>query len=219
MTKLRIEHAWLAAGWLALLPACSSDKPEAAHGQPGASTGNEAPPDATSGTPQAQSPTSGRGPLQIGSDAEIAHIVDSVDKAEIEQAQLAQSRAKNARVQSFAAQMIQDHTRSRNKLAELAQTGGFSPQPSDTSRTLEGTHVQTMHGLRNADAASFDQTYMSAQVQQHRDVLNMLTDQLIPAAKNADVKTQLVSTRSLVEHHLEEAMAIQRELANSAPTR
>jgi predicted outer membrane protein len=71
--------------------------------------------------------------------------------------------------------------------------------------------------LKNADAASFDQSYMHAQVEQHREVLNMLTDQLIPAAKNPDLKSQLVTTRSVVQHHLEMAMGIQQELAGQPP--
>jgi len=218
MIKLRPEHVVIAAGWLGFLPACSKDEAQSQSQSPapGASVGDEAPPDQSAVATQ-QSTGAMPNPAMIGSDSQVAMIVSTVDSGEIEQAQLAQSRAKNARVQSFAQQMIQDHTSSKSKGGQLMQQAGLMPEASDTSRTLESQGMQTLQELKNADAASFDATYMRAQVKQHRDVLNMLTDQLIPVAKNSDLKSQLVTMRSLVQHHLEMAMGIQQELQGQPP--
>ena len=218
MIQLKTRDVVIVAGWLACLPACAKDEPKAPYVAPGASVGDEAAPADQSGMATQQSTgTTTPSPTLITNDAQIVQIVATLDTGEIQQAQLAQTHARNPRVQAFAEQMIRDHTQSKVKGAELAQQAGVVPEPSDTSRALESKAMQTLQQLQNAAAAAFDPSYMRAQVDQHREVLNLLTDRLIPSARRADVKSQLVTTRSVVQHHLEMAMGLAQELQGQPP--
>jgi putative membrane protein len=199
---------------------CSSSGPSSDQ-TAAASTGDEAPPAAPTTAPASSpvpnpsaGPRSVPGPgYTIESEGQVLQILSDVDSAEIEQAKLAQSKAGNARVQHFAAQMISEHTASKNKGTQLAQTLATSPEPSGASRMLQAKALQTSENLKAVPAASFDRAYIQAQLDQHRDVLATINDQLLPAAKNDALRNQLGETQRMVTHHIEMATAIQRELA------
>jgi predicted outer membrane protein len=76
-----------------------------------------------------------------------------------------------------------------------------------------------LEGLKQADATSFDSLYISAQVQQHQEVLDMLNGQLIPAATNPELKAQLEKAHTMVQKHLTDAKDIQQSLTTSTAPR
>lgn len=53
-----------------------------------------------------------------------------------------------------------------------------------------------------------DKDYMMSQVEVHRKALNTLDTQLIPNAKNAELKSMLTQTRTAVAIHLKKAEQI-----------
>jgi putative membrane protein len=216
---------------------CSSDEPstQASYAQPAASQGdemtpNEAPPAQTA---QATPPTpivTAESPAPVApadvpaqpteaaaqlNDAQIAKITDAVDSGEVEQAQLAATKAKNARVKKFANQMIAQHTQSKQKNAQLAKKANITPAESSAYGALQTKSSQVLEGLKQADAASFDSLYINAQVQQHQEVLDMLNGQLIPAASNPELKAQLEKAHAMVQKHLSDAKDIQQSLSTT----
>jgi putative membrane protein len=199
---------------------CSSSAPSN-NQAPAASTGSEAPPSVPATAPASSSapnptagPQSGPGPgFAIQGDAQVLQILSDVDTAEIDQAQIAQRMAGQARVQQFAAQMIKDHSAAKDKTAQLAATLGVTPQPSGTSRRLQAKAQQTSETLKNMPPSSFDQTYIQAQLDQHREVLTTIGEQLMTTAQSDAVRAQLDETQRLVSHHIEMASQIQHEIA------
>jgi putative membrane protein len=142
------------------------------------------------------------------SDAQITQILATVDSGEIEQAQLAAAKATDPRVREFAQNMIDQHTQSKLEGQQLAAQNNLTPTPSPMATQLQSKANQTLEQLKAADASSFDQMYMRAQIKQHQAVLNALSDQLQPAASSPALKQMLSKARSMVQHHLDQAQQI-----------
>ena len=164
----------------------------------------------------AQAPTAEpvASPSNPVSDGQIAKISDTVDTGEIEQAEVASSRAQDDRVKQFAQHMIAQHTASKQKGAALVRSAQITPETSSISSRLQTEGMQMTQKLKAADASAFDRTYIDGQIKEHQDVLNLLTTQLIPSATSADLKQALTSTRAMVERHISDAQSIQQNLAN-----
>jgi putative membrane protein len=189
----------------AALAACSKSSGDTEHAEPAASQGDEASPQESANKP---------------SDAQILGILDTVDSGEIAQAQVAITKASDARVKQFAQHMIAQHTESQEKGAVLAAKAGIMPATSDTTEQLKSKGMQLSSTLNQATEAAFDATYMRAQAQQHQEVLDMLKNRLIPAAQNAALAQQLKTTQEMVQSHLSEARKLTPllDVANGTPT-
>jgi putative membrane protein len=66
--------------------------------------------------------------------------------------------------------------------------------------------------LRERTGALFDSTYMANEVRYHTRLLGTLDSLLIPAARNAELKSMLTRVRPAVAAHLEHAVRIQSGL-------
>jgi putative membrane protein len=240
MANTKATYLLLAITSLTGAAGCSSDEPspQASYAQPAASQGDEMTPSEAppAQTAQATPPTplvTADSPAPVApadvpaqptetaqlNDAQIAKITDAVDTGEVEQAQLAATKTKNARVKKFANQMIAQHTQSKQKNAQLAKKANITPAESSVYSALATRSNQVVEGLKQADATSFDSLYISAQVQQHQAVLDVLNGQLIPAATNPELKAQLEKARAMVEKHLADAKDVQQSLTTSTAPR
>jgi len=168
--------------------------------KPAASQGNEAPP----------VPATGTVPLTKLSDGQIAQILATVDKAEIEQGELALEKSTDAGVRGFANHMIEQHTAAKETGARQASQGGLKLASSPKAEELQVKGSKMLEQLKAADAKNFDVTYVQAQVDQHAEVLTMITDQLQPAVEDATLRDQLQSARAMVSEHLDKAKQLQK---------
>jgi putative membrane protein len=203
---------------------CSKESSDPEHAQPAASQGDEAtPPEASAALPgiTAEGPTpvapamrapSTPPPGAALSDAQILRVTDLVNSAEIDQAQLASSKASDARVKGFASHMIDEHTQAKKEAEQVALEAHVTAAPSDDSTELATKTTKVLDGLRSASPTTFDKEYIDAQVQQHQEVLENLKSNLIPSATNRDVKALLQKAKTMVEKHLSDAKALQKAL-------
>lgn len=149
------------------------------------------------------------------SDAQIAKITETVDTGEVEQARLAQKKAKNQKVKKYAQHMISTHTQSKNKNARVLKKAQLEPEDSATAQNLDQRTTETMTRLEMADQTDFDRRYIDAQVEQHQTVVNLLDQKLIPSAQNPELKKRLEEARAMVEEHLKQAREIQQALVTA----
>lgn len=177
---------------------CSKDGAE--EPKPAASQGSEEPP----------VPATGTVPLTKLSDGQIAQILAAVDGAEIEQAQLALEKSKDADTRAFANHMIEQHTSAKNKGESLASQSGLKLADSPKAKELQANASKTLDELKAADEKNFDITYFHAQVEQHAQVLNLITDQLQPAVNDPGLRDYLGNARAMVEEHLNRAKQLQK---------
>jgi putative membrane protein len=142
-------------------------------------------------------------------EAQIAKVSELVNTAEVEQAKIAQARAKDPAVKNFAAMMAKHHGEALREQAKIVKRLRINSDDSATSAKLKSDAQATLATLKKADAASFDTAYISSQIDAHQKALDLLDAQLIPSAKTPEVSDALRQARAIVAQHLSDAKALQ----------
>ncbi len=163
-------------------------------------------PAAQTGTTQPGSQTSA---LSGPSDAEIAHIVVTANRIDIEAGKLAQMKSKNKEVKAFAKQMVTDHSAVNKQTTDLAKKLKVSPKDNDTSKSLMDGAKENVAKLKGLKGAEFDKAYVDHEVAYHIAVAEAIDKTLIPNAKNEELKALIVKVRPAFGAHLEHAKNIQ----------
>jgi putative membrane protein len=160
--------------------------------------------------------TAGAAYAQAPSDPQIAGIVVTANQIDIDAGKLAKSRSKNKEVQSFANQMITDHTAVNKQAGALAKKLGVKPAGSETQTSLKKGAQENISNLKKLKGAEFDKAYVDHEVAYHQAVLDAIDKTLIPSAQNAELKSLLVSVRPAFVAHLEHAKMLQASLGKKS---
>jgi putative membrane protein len=149
------------------------------------------------------------------SDANILALLDHANDADSSAGALASIKATNPQVKRFARMMMADHHRLRRQGADLARKLGVTPQPP-ADDPITPLALQGMDALvAAAKGIDFDRTYIRYEMAAHRTV-RYLTDQAQEAAGNAELKALIEQARPLIQSHLEQAQALEKELGTAA---
>jgi putative membrane protein len=146
-------------------------------------------------------------------DAQIAHIAVTANEIDIEAAQLAKGRAQSEDVKAFAQTMIQDHSAVIERAAALAQRLGVTPADNEVSQSLVDEAEDETAKFDDLAGASFDRSYITREVEYHRDVLHAIDDVLIPQTRNEELRQLLTEVRPAIAAHLQHAEQIAAELS------
>jgi len=165
------------------------------------------------GMPGTTTPTAPKPEL---SESQVAMLADLANTSEIEQGKLAQTKAKAPSVKKFAGMMVKHHTDAKNEQKKLFDSLKLTPMQSQNATTLKNSADETLSTLRGTQAADFDRTYMDGQVAAHQQVLELIDQQLLPAATDQPLIDGLKKMRATVESHLTEAKNIQAELSKTS---
>lgn len=146
-------------------------------------------------------------------DEQIAAVTDAAHTGQIDQARLAERRARTGRVKQFAAMMIAHHMQAKQQQAELLKKLNVTEVESPQSAAVRDESRKVLELLEATTDFAFDRAYIDVQVNEDQDVLDSIDTVLIPNAKNADLRAALEDIRPKVAAHLQEALDIQRSLA------
>lgn len=129
--------------------------------------------------------------------------------AEVEGSKLAQQKSSSAAVKSFAARMVQDHTKVGEELTKLASSKGYTA-PTEPSLTQKG-ELKTLSAL---DGSKFDKMYSSRiGVAAHESTLKMFKE-AAESSKDGDIKAFAVEHVPELEEHLKMARALNKKVGN-----
>ncbi len=142
-------------------------------------------------------------------DAQIAAIVVTANKVDINAGKLAQKMSRNKDVKAFAKQMVIDHSGVNKQVTALVKKLKVTPEDSDTSRSLNDGGKANIAKLKSLKGKEFDKAYIDNEVTYHEAVIDTLDKTLVPNAKNAELKDTLVKVRPLFVAHLDHAKGIQ----------
>lgn len=148
-------------------------------------------------------------------DAQIAHIVVTANQVDIDAGKLAQSRAQSQEVKDFGQRMVTEHSGVNKAAVELVTKLHVTPEPNDTSKSLQKGGDDNLAALKKLSGAEFDKAYVDHEVTYHQAVLDALDQTLIPSARNAELKTLLVMVRPAFVAHLEHAQHLQASLSKN----
>ena len=146
------------------------------------------------------------------SDAQIAHIVVTANRIDVDAGKLAESRSQNKEVKAFAKQMVTDHTAVNKQAAALAKKLGVTPEDNDTSKSLKQGAADAAKKLKGLKGAQFDRAYVENEVGYHQAVLDAIDKVLIPSAQNEELKGLISKVRPAIQAHLDHAKHLQASL-------
>jgi putative membrane protein len=145
-------------------------------------------------------------------DATVSANVMAANDAEIMAGKLAEAKATNKDVKSFAQHMVSEHTKNDEQVASVSQKIDVTPKPDDKVASMKEDAKQKIDALAQKSGAEFDKAYMDLQVAMHEQVLADINGKLLPTAQNKEMKTFLTKTKGHVEQHLAMAKKIQSTL-------
>ena len=158
--------------------------------------------------------------LSTLNDAQFAAIIQALNAGEIQEAQLALSKALLPDVKRFARDMLAAHRDMQNKMSALLGRLQITPSDNAVSNQLRSdtqTEVSALQSLRGKD---FDRDYVDAQVRNHNKALELL-DEITPSVKSSELKAALLGARPKVDAHLRDAerveLSLQRGTASPQP--
>lgn len=139
-------------------------------------------------------------------DSQVIKVLSTANNGEIKQAKTALPKLKMDEARKYAQMMINDHSANEKKAQALANRLNLTPQTSTLSTALQNDSDKVVAKLSQSSVT--DKDYMMSQVEVHRKVVTMLDKQLIPNAKNIELKNMLTQTRTAVAAHLKKAEQI-----------
>jgi putative membrane protein len=144
------------------------------------------------------------------SNQEILGVLNTINRSEIDAAQLAKQKGSTQEVRSFASRMLNEHQMMMQNMNQLARRMNMQPQKPALATTLEQTHQETMEELRNKSGSDFDKAYIEYQVKMHEQSVDLVKD----AAHSVDhpnLKLQLRQTVPDLQNHLASAQSVERQ--------
>jgi putative membrane protein len=145
-------------------------------------------------------------------DAEIAAVLDAVNRAEVQQAEMAQERAETDEVRSYASRMLNEHQNAMERQDMLLQERGIPTRDNAVSQQVEQQAMQTQRELANLQGEDFDRAYVQAQMRQHERVISILEQQLIPAAQDPEYRMYLQQQLATLNQQLQWAEQLQQQM-------
>jgi putative membrane protein len=127
-------------------------------------------------------------------------------KAEIELAQLAQSKAQNPQVKQYAQTLANDHQAANQQVTQIAQKLNVEI-PSE----FTAAQTSTKDRLQGLSGAEFDKVYIDTMVENHQKGIE--TYRTATELAQEDVRIYAESTLPALRTHLEQAQQIQETLA------
>lgn len=92
---------------------------------------------------------------------------------EVESSKLALDKSQNSDVTSFAQRMIDDHTKTGDKLKEVLASSDSDAELADA---LDDKHQKLLDKLESASDDAFDNQYISIQTNAHKEAVSLFSE-------------------------------------------
>lgn len=142
------------------------------------------------------------------SDARFLQAASGGGIFEVQAAELAGKRAKDAQVRAFAAKMIEQHTAVNKEIRALAAAKNVSlpDQPAEPDRA-------TLHELSSRTGAEFDQLYIRKAAVDAHATANRLFETAAKESEDTQVREFAARTLPMLSDHYAMSRALDREPA------
>jgi putative membrane protein len=144
------------------------------------------------------------------SDQEVAHIAVTANQIDIDYAEIAKQKSRDATVIKFAETMDRDHKAVIAKAVALAKKLGVTPATNAVSKQLLADAARTSKSLRAKSGKAFNKLYIDNEVAYHKAVIAAVESTLIPEAENKELKDLLQNVLPALKAHLAHAEMLQK---------
>jgi putative membrane protein len=148
-------------------------------------------------------------PAPLPTDAEIAKIMTTTSKIDIDTGKLAEKKSTNIEVKKLAKMMVTDHTKMNAQAMTITKKAGITPKENPRSESLQSASNDVMSKLQNLSGKDFDKAYIDQEVAMHQALLTEIDHTLLPNAKDPEIKTLIENARPKIQAHLDHAKHIQ----------
>ena len=147
-------------------------------------------------------------------DATIVAIFDAANTADMETGALAEQRGASPEVRDFGAMLVRDHRMVRQQGRDLAAKLGVTPTPpkDDTSAR---EHAAALARLRALSGAEFDRAFLQREAAFHQAVIDAITNTLLPAIQNPELKALVEKVAPAFQAHLRMALELEKKIAGA----
>lgn len=145
-------------------------------------------------------------------DAQILQALTVANDLDVANGKLAEKKASNGEVKSFARRMVADHQQANDEGKTVSKQTKMSPRASALSDDLKASGKEAMKEIHDLKGGDFDRAYIKNEVLLHQKVLDTIDNNLMPNAKDPSVKALLSKVRPVIASHLEHAKKIQAGL-------
>lgn len=143
--------------------------------------------------------------------AELAGLLNAVNDAEIEMGTMAQAKATDAGVRTFAKALVTGHRALRTQVAQAAQKINAAPMVPENDEGLIEDHREAMRDLGAIAAGrEFDEAFLEHQIDMHQKVLDEIEDAL-ESDRHEEFRSVLEKARDGVKKHLEQAKTLEEK--------
>jgi len=147
------------------------------------------------------------------SDPEVASIAVVANQIDINYAQLAKEKSKDAEVLKFAETMATDHKAVIDQAVALVTKLSVTPKDNAVSKQLMSDAEKTRKSLASKTGAAFDKAYIDNEVAYHKAVIAVVEGTLIPETENQELKDLLQNVMPALKAHLSHAEMVQKKFA------
>jgi putative membrane protein len=144
------------------------------------------------------------------SDAQIAAILIAANEVDIDAARLAESRTSNDQVKAYAERIVSEHTEANHQAKEVAKKLDMVPEENKLSNSLRSDRKRAVDRLKTLNGRQFDKAYLNDEVVFHKQVIDVVDNQLMPSASRDELKKLLIKIRPALVSHLEYAEQTQQ---------
>ena len=144
-------------------------------------------------------------------DPEIASVAVMANQVDIDYADLAKKKSKDAEILKFAETMSTDHKAVIDQAVALVTKLNVTPKDNMISKMLQDGAKLTKKFLDGKSGRAFDQAYIDNEVVYHKSVIALLESRLIPEASNSELKDLLQNLLPAFKSHLGHAEMIQKK--------
>lgn len=149
--------------------------------------------------------------LATPDDAAILARFEDLVSADLACAQLAVERGQSADVRNFAKILVSEHGMARQMARDVAAQTNLTLKPSSSS-PYRAEHERILRSLRERQDAAFDVLFTRHESEYHKQLVDLINTDWIPAAKDADVKALLQQAGPAFEAHGKMADALWQRL-------
>jgi putative membrane protein len=139
---------------------------------------------------------------------DVAGLVRVANQGEVDQGQLATTKASSSAVRDFAQMMVTDHTAALGRVDSMAADRNLTLAENAVAAELRTASETTVRNLGTYSGAAFDRTYMRQQIDIHNWVLDTIDRVLLVAARDRALREELQTMRASVAAHLQRANEI-----------
>ena len=145
--------------------------------------------------------------------AQLTAFLNTYNDAEIEMGQMAQSKATDPEVRSFAQSLVTEHRALKTEVSSTAQRVGVTPALEADIENVTERHQEAMQEL-NAKAAGrpFDEAFLEHEIRMHKAVLDEIEDSL-GRNRNPELKPLLEKARDGIKAHLAKAEELEKKVS------